>query len=30
LIGKVPEPKVLTQSEMLARIEAGDGSSWFG
>ena len=27
LVCKVPEPKVLTQSEMLARIEAGDGSS---
>jgi putative transposase len=26
LVCKVPEPKVLTQSEMLARIEPGDGS----
>ncbi len=26
LVCKVPEPKALTQSEMLARIEAGDGS----
>jgi hypothetical protein len=26
LVSKVPEPKVLTESEMLARIEAGDGS----
>src|ERR1700722_11276120 len=26
LICKVPEPKVLTQSEFLERIEAGDGS----
>src|ERR1700733_13896002 len=26
LVCKVPEPKALSQSEMLTRVEAGDGS----